>query len=143
MDTRWNDPLYTTTGINSEGLEGHAYVPNGLNVKTSNPLNSHPGTNPEQLLSLSLSTCLEATLEAIEREHHLPHTSEVRVHVAFIGSRASYQFLVHAQIKVAGVDFATAQAMTAEAEHRCPVSKLLANSGNYTVETVTEFTDPK
>lgn len=141
MDPRWHNALYTTEGINSEGLEGHAYIPNGLKVQTSSPLNQHPETNPEQLLSLSLSTCLEATLEAIEREHHLPHTSAVRVQVAFIGERAHYEFLVNAQIKISGVDFETATKMTAEAEKRCCVSQLLAGSRNYTVETVREFTN--
>ncbi|WP_375711563.1 OsmC family protein [Lentilactobacillus hilgardii] len=143
MDPRWHQALYRTEGINSEGLEGHAYVPDGLNVKTSSPLNNHPGTNPEQLLSLSLSTCLEATLEAIERERQLPHISEVRVQVAFIGARAHYEFLVNAQIKVASVDFETAKSMTAEAERRCCVSQLLAGSKNYTVETVKEFSQSK
>ncbi|MFK5280907.1 OsmC family protein, partial [Lacticaseibacillus paracasei] len=74
QDERWNHPLYTATAINDEGLEGHAYIPGGLKVQTSSPMNDHPGTNPEQLLGLSLSTCLEATLEAVEKEHGLPHT---------------------------------------------------------------------
>ncbi|MDN5968752.1 MAG: OsmC family protein, partial [Lacticaseibacillus paracasei] len=113
----------------------------GLKVQTSSPMNDHPGTNPEQLLGLSLSTCLEATLEAVEKEHGLPHTGAVRVKVAFIGTRAEYQFLVHAQVMVKGVDFDTAKTFTNEIENRCPVSKLLKNSGNYTIETVTDFKD--
>ncbi|GEP24445.1 MAG: OsmC family protein [Lentilactobacillus diolivorans] len=140
-DSRWNHTLYQTQAINSEGLEGHAYVPDGIKVKTSSPLNDHAGTNPEQLLGMSLSTCLDATLEAIEHERKLPHISAVRVKVAFIGARANYEFLVHAQIKIDGVDSQTAKAMTKEAEERCCVSKLLKNSGNYTVETVTHFDD--
>ena len=44
-DERWQHPLYTTEAINDEGLEGHAYVPGGLKVQTSSPLNDHPGTN--------------------------------------------------------------------------------------------------
>ncbi|GEL37958.1 hypothetical protein FC12_GL001291 [Lacticaseibacillus paracasei subsp. tolerans DSM 20258] len=53
QDERWNHPLYTRTAINDEGLEGHAYIPGGLKVQTSSPMNDHPGTNPEQLLGLS------------------------------------------------------------------------------------------
>ena len=71
----------------------------------------------------------------------MPHTGAVRVKVAFIGTRAEYQFLVHAQVMVKGVDFDTAKAFTGEIENRCPVSKLLKNSGNYTIETVTDFKD--
>ncbi len=138
-DSRWQTALYTTEGLNTEGLEGHAYVPNGLKVQTSSPLNQHPGTNPEQLLSLSLSTCLEATLEAVEKEHGLPHTGAVRVQVAFIGAKANYEFLVNAQIKIPGVDEKTATELTTETEKRCCVSKLLSGSANYTVETVTDF----
>ena len=88
QDERWNNPLYQTEAVNDEGLEGHAYVPGGIKVETSSPMNSHPGTNPEQLLGMSLATCLEATLEAIEKEHGVPHTAEVHVKVAFICSRA-------------------------------------------------------
>ncbi|MDN6596193.1 MAG: OsmC family protein [Lentilactobacillus parabuchneri] len=139
QDERCNNPLYQTEAVNDEGLEGHAYVPGGIKVETSSPMNSHPGTNPEQLLGMSLATCLEATLEAIEKEHGVPHTAEVHVKVAFIGSRAVYQFLVHAQIMVKGVDFETADKFAKEAENRCPVSKLLKNSGNYTAETVEQF----
>lgn len=139
-DERWNQSLlYQTEAVNDEGLNGHAYVPDGIKVETSNPLNSRPGTNPEQLLGMSLATCLEATLQAVEREHGVPHTAEVHVKVAFIGEKAEYQFLVHAQIMVKGVDFETADKFAQEAENRCPVSKLLKNSGNYTAETVTSF----
>lgn len=67
QDERWNHPLYTTTAINDEGLEGHAYIPGGLKVQTSSPTNDHPGANPEQLLGLSLNTCLEATWKRLKR----------------------------------------------------------------------------
>lgn len=72
QDERWNNPLYQTEAVNDEGLEGHAYVPGGIKVETSSPMNSHPGTNPEQLLGMSLATCLEATLEAIEKSTAFP-----------------------------------------------------------------------
>mgnify|MGYP001382268928 CR=1 FL=1 len=139
QDERWNHPLYTTTAINDEGLEGHAYIPGGLKVQTSSPMNDHPGTNPEQLLGLSLSTCLEATLEAVEKEHGLPHTGAVRVKVALIGTRAEYQLLVHAQVMAKRVDFDPAKPFTGEIENRRPVSKLRNKRGNYTIETVKYF----
>ncbi|KRN83529.1 hypothetical protein IV43_GL001466 [Ligilactobacillus acidipiscis] len=34
-DPRWQTALYTTETYNEEGLEGHAYVPDGLNLQTS------------------------------------------------------------------------------------------------------------
>lgn len=133
IDERWQKALYVTEAINDEGLEGHTYVPNGLKLKTSSPLNTNPGTNPEQLLGMSLSTCLEATLQAIEKEHGLAHTAAVHVKVAFIGSKAHYEFLVHADVFLPGVDLDLAQAMVAEVERRCPVSQLLGGSENYTI----------
>lgn len=139
MDKRWENPLYVTTTINDEGLEGHAYVPDGIKIQVSNPLNDHPGTNPEQLLGLSLATCLKATLQAVENEHHVPQSAQVHVNVAFVGQRAVFEFLVHVQIRIPAVDFATATAFVKEAEGRCPVSKLLSGNATYTIETVTEF----
>lgn len=139
MDTRWNKPLYVTTAINDEGLEGHAYIPDEIKVKISNPMNNHPATNPEQLLGMSLATCLKATLQAIENEHHVKQSAQVHVNVAFVGEQAVYEFLVHVQIRIPGVDFTTAQNFVKEAESRCPVSKLLSGNQNYTVETVERF----
>lgn len=139
MDKRWEKPLYSTVAINTEGLEGHTYIPGGISVQTSSPMNNHPGTNPEQLLGMSLATCLKATLAAIENEHHVPQSAEVSVQVAFVGQSPTFEFLVHAQIKIPAVDFTTAQAFITEAEGRCPVSKLLSQNNTYTVEAVEEF----
>ncbi|AQW20879.1 dihydroneopterin aldolase [Lentilactobacillus curieae] len=138
-DERWNNALYKTEARNDTGLEGYAYVPDGIVVKTSSPLNQHPGSNPEQLLGMSLATCLKSTLEAIEKERGIEHSAQVHVQIAFIGERAKYQFLVNARIRVPKVDLATAEDMVKEAEGRCPVSQLLSGSANYTVETVEEF----
>jgi len=139
MDPRWNEASYVTEARNDTGLEGYAYVPDGIVVKTSSPLNDRPGSNPEQLLGMSLATCLKSTLEAIENENKLEHSAQVHVNVAFIGKRAHYEFLVNAKIRIPKVDLDTAKQMVTEAEGRCPVSQLLSGSANYTVQTVTEF----
>ncbi|GBG93797.1 OsmC/Ohr family protein [Ligilactobacillus salitolerans] len=138
-DPRWQKALYTTETYNEEGLEGHAFVADGLKVATSSPLNDHPGTNPEQLLGMSLCTCLEATMQAVEKEHGLKHTSKVRAKITYIGERAHYEFLVHAQICVPGVDLDQASQLVAETEKRCCVSQLLSGSENYSVEAVKEW----
>lgn len=139
MDNRWNKTIYRTEGFNKMGLEGEAYIKDDLTVTTSSPLNKNSGTNPEQLLSLSLSTCLEATLEAIEKERKLPHTAEVRVIVGLIGQKGNFEFLVNAEIRLPGVEKELARAMVKEAEQRCCVSKLLLNSNNYIVSYVEQF----
>ncbi|MFV0560483.1 MAG: OsmC family protein [Enterococcus sp.] len=136
MDKRWSQTIYQTEGYNKTGLDGEAYIEDGLVVKTSSPLNRNPGTNPEQLLSLSLSTCLEATLETIAKEQKLPHTAEVKVTVGLLGGTGNFEFLVHAEVRLPGVEETRAKVLVKEAEHRCCVSKLLLNSGNYTIEYV-------
>ncbi|RRK11394.1 OsmC family peroxiredoxin [Lactiplantibacillus garii] len=122
--------LYTTKAINADGLRGRAYVPDGLSVAVSSPLSSAAGTNPEQLLGLALSTCLNATLEAIEREHDQPHQSTVVTTVQMSRDRFGYQFFLDAQVTIPEADQSTASAWLALAEQRCPVAKLLGASVN-------------
>lgn len=143
MDERWNNALYRTVSINDEGIDnGHAYVPGGISVQISSPMNDKPGTNPEQLLGMSLATCLKATLEAIEDEHGVPRSAQVRVNVAFVKASdgKTFEFLIHVQIRIPAVDFATAKTFVEEVEGRCPVSKLLRGNETYTVEAVETFT---
>ncbi|MCH5462133.1 dihydroneopterin aldolase [Lactobacillus sp. LC28-10] len=132
---------YETEAINNDGVQGVAYIPNGLAVAVSHPLEDTPGTNPEQLLGLSLSTCMSATLEAIEKENGLPHLASVHVHVSMVKSTDGLDFLVTARIRVPNVTHSQAVDFVHQAERRCPVSKLLRNSGNYTVEVVDNFDD--
>ncbi|GAX00997.1 OsmC family protein [Secundilactobacillus silagei] len=130
---------YETEAINNDGVNGVAYIPNGLAVAVSHPLKDAPGTNPEQLLGLSLSTCLSATLEAIEKENGLPHLAEVHVHVSMVKGTAGLEFLVTARIHIPHISHTLAVDLVQQAERRCPVSKLLSNSDNYTVEVVAGF----
>lgn len=130
---------YETEAINNDGVHGVAYIPNGLAVAVSHPLEDMPGTNPEQLLGLSLSTCLSATLEAIEKENGLSHLAQVHVHVSMVKSTDGLDFLVAAQIHIPHITHTQAVDFVHQAEHRCPVSKLLSHSDNYTVEVVDSF----
>lgn len=130
---------YETEAINNDGVKGVAYIPNGLTVAVSHPLEDAPGTNPEQLLGLSLSTCMSATLEAIEKENGLPHLAEVHVHVSMVKSTSGLDFLVTAKIRIPNITHSQAIDFVHQAEGRCPVSKLLRNSGNYTIEVVDSF----
>ncbi|AVK62045.1 dihydroneopterin aldolase [Lactobacillus sp. CBA3605] len=120
--------LYTTQAVNEDGITGQAYVPSGLAVPVSSPLSANEGSNPEQLVGLALSTCLNATLEAIEAEHHYPHQSKVVTTVQLSRDRFGYQFWVDAQVTIPSVDATTAVHWLALAESRCPVAKLLGTS---------------
>ncbi|GAJ26587.1 OsmC/Ohr family protein [Liquorilactobacillus sucicola DSM 21376 = JCM 15457] len=131
--------LYETEAVNKDGLNGYTYVENALKLKISNPRSKAPGTNPEQLLGLSLSTCMNATIQAIERERGLRHTSEVRVKVTMVKKTTGLEFLVKARVHIPSVDLETAERFVKLAEKRCPVSKLLSGSANYTIEAVENF----
>lgn len=133
-------PLYRTVANNDDGLESRSYVPGGLDVKTSTPLSAAPGANPEQFVGLALSTCLNATLEAIEKRRDLPHTSQVHTIVEMARDRRGFQFYVTAEIRLPGIDRQTAEAMVTLAESRCPVAKLLGGSENVVVKLVDDFT---
>ncbi|MFD1548122.1 OsmC family protein [Levilactobacillus fuyuanensis] len=132
-------PLYRTVAANDAGLESHSYVPDGLDVLTSHPLNDAPGANPEQFIGLALSTCLNATLEAIEERRDLPHSSQVHTIVEMARDTRGFQFYLTAEVKIPGVDHETALAMVDLAERRCPVAKLIGDNDNVVVKLVTEF----
>lgn len=132
-------PLFRTVAVNDGGLESHSFIPDGLDVLTSHPLNDAPGANPEQFIGLALSTCLNATLEAIEVRRDLPHTSQVHTIVEMARDTRGFQFYLTAEVKIPGVDRETAAAMVDLAERRCPVAKLIGNSDNVVVKLVTEF----
>ncbi|MFB9768888.1 OsmC family protein [Lactiplantibacillus modestisalitolerans] len=122
--------LYTTQAVNEDGLTGHAYVPNGLDVPISGPLSPAKGANPEQFIGLALSTCLNATLEAIEKEHDQPHQSKVVTTVKMSRDRFGYQFFLDAAVTIPEVDAETGRHWIELAETRCPVAKLLGGSAN-------------
>ncbi|MDO1601948.1 OsmC family protein [Lactiplantibacillus plantarum] len=126
--------LYTTQAVNEDGIEGHAYIPNGLEVAVSSPLKAVPGSNPEQLIGLALSTCLNATLEAIEKEHGQTHQSKVVTTVKMSRDRFGYRFFLDARVTIPEVDAETAARWLAIAETRCPVAKLVGPSANVTIQ---------
>lgn len=77
------DYLYETIAVNKDGVNGETYInkEDGLSVKVSSPLNNQIGTNPEELLGLSLSTCFNSTMKAILKEKKLVNKSRVEVKV--------------------------------------------------------------
>src|SRR5699024_12724199 len=90
--------LYTTDTYNEEGLAGHAYAKEGIEVQTSSPLNDNPGTNPEQLLGMSLCTCLVGTMEVILKEHKIDAQPKAHAKIAYVKGKGRNEFLVHAQV---------------------------------------------
>ena len=55
--------IYQVTASNRDGIDGVVTLSSGKEVETSHPLNDLPGFNPEELMGLAWSTCLNATLQ--------------------------------------------------------------------------------
>lgn len=130
--------LYHTEVINKDGLTGYSYVnePDGLSVKVASPIANTQGTNPEQLLGLSLATCLNATIEAEERRRGFVHQSVVMVEVDLSHDTVGYQFFVNVKISIPHVTNEEAQDILTIAKQRCPMVKLLANAQNVRYQLV-------
>ncbi|MGY1551475.1 OsmC family protein [Microbacterium sp. A588] len=126
---------YRTEAINRDGGDGVAQIPDGLTVTVSSPLNPDrdpAGTNPEQLLALAWSTCLNATAQAVvARQSRTAVRVEVELHHA--SEESGYEFHVDGYLSVEGADAAETERVLAAAHARCPVSKLLGGAANVRV----------
>lgn len=120
---------YRTQAINSDGGDGTAHVPGGLAVAVTSPLgaNVDVGTNPEQLLALAWSTCLNATAQVIVNgDRRTSVRVEVELHPSEPGP--GYEFQADAYLSVEGATHTQTEEILAAAHARCPVSKLLRSS---------------
>lgn len=128
--------LFRTEVINSDGVAGQAFVKNGLSVTVSSPLSPEPGTNPEELLGLAYSTCLNATVQTILNEQGQNNKSTVQVNVVLVGASGAYSFKVTALVWIDALSLEESQAIVNDAHQRCPVSKLMADSKSVSVQAV-------
>jgi len=121
------ESLYHTEIVNDEGLNGTAFVKDGLEFETSDPLKSTPGTNPEQLFGLSWATCLNATIEALLNGRGLTAKSKVEVHVDFSKEESGrgYFFDLKAFVAIEGLEQEVVEKIAKSAHQRCPVSKII------------------
>lgn len=116
----------TSAGIDSASPV--ARVPGGIAVTTSSPLRGPTppeATDPEQLLALAWSTCLNATVQALIGERA---RSRVRVEVVLAEApeRGGFAFHPTAILSVEGMPAAEADELVRRAHTRCPVSRLIS-----------------
>lgn len=118
---------YRTEAINGDGGTGTARVTGGMEVSVASPLASNPdpdASNPEQLLALAWSTCLNATAQAlVKRERRTSVRTEVELHDAAEGP--GYEFRVETYLSAEGLSLDETSELLERAHARCPVSKLL------------------
>ncbi len=134
---------YRTSASNADGGRGVSAVPGGLAVRVSSPLDPErePGTSdPEQLLALAWSTCLDATAQAIVRGERRTRV-RVDVELADAEGRDGFEFHVTATVSAEGLDDEATRRLAAAAHDRCPISRLL--HGASTVQVTTELYRPQ
>ena len=126
---------YRTEAINGDGGTGTARVIDGMEVPVASPLapNLDPdASNPEQLLALAWSTCLNATAQAlVKQERRTAVRIEVELHDAAEGP--GYEFHVDAHLSAEGLTLAETEDLLERAHARCPVSKLLRGASTVRV----------
>ena len=138
--TRNDEFLYETNTINKDGVNGSSYVnrEDGLKVEVSSPLNDSPGTNPEELLGLSLSTCFNATIHAMLEDQNLINQSKVEVLVQLKKepNEPGYYFEVVVLASIEGLPIEQAEEIIHLSGARCPVFKLVQGSHTVNLKTV-------
>ena len=134
------DYLYETIAVNKDGVNGETYInkEDGLSVKVSSPLNNQIGTNPEELLGLSLSTCFNSTIKAILKEKKLVNKSRVEVKVQLKKELEGTGFLFDILILAAIDDLnpEVIEDIVHAASLRCPVYKLIKESDTVSVHII-------
>ncbi|SFC45238.1 Organic hydroperoxide reductase OsmC/OhrA [Alkalibacterium subtropicum] len=134
------DHLFEATVHNEDGVEGTAYVEGEgkLNVTVSSPVNDQPGTNPEELFGLALTTCLNATIKSLLKARGLTNKSKVtaKIQLRREDSGAGYYFQVYVFAAIEGLELDRADAIVQSADKRCPVAKLTQNASTITLKTV-------
>lgn len=132
--------LYETTVHNTDGVDGVAYVEGdkSLSVVTSSPLNDSPGTNPEELFGLALTTCLNATIESLLKARGLTHKSKVSATIQLKREDSGVGFYFQVAIAAAIENLALEEAdkIIQSADKRCPVAKLTQGATTISLQTI-------
>ncbi len=115
--------LYHAEVVNEKGLSGVSFIRGNeqLALGVSSSLVKGAGTNAEQLIGLTVSTCFNGTLELVERSHNLPHKSVIHTGVDMVKDGEGYAFILRIQILMEGVAHDQAEALVEEAKDRSPL----------------------
>lgn len=133
------DAMYTATATAIGGRNGEVSTDDGIvKFKLSIPKSmGGPGvpgaTNPEQLFASGYAACFGSALEFVAKQKKVQVQSvEVTAHVG-IGAKAGGGFQLGASldVRLPGVDHATAQSLVDAAHQVCPYSN--ATRGNMEV----------
>ena len=127
--------VYETIVTNEDGSYAKVFAENGfyVNVKPVKEADSEH-TNPEQLIGASWATCLNITVKSILKAKQMKNKSKVRVHVKlFFDPITRYSFTLDAYVSIENLSLEETKVIAETADRFCPVSKLLKNSGQVTL----------
>jgi osmotically inducible protein OsmC len=104
-----------------------------LDIRFATPNSDRIGTSPEHLLAAAWSACLESAVElaAHKSKVRLPAGVDIEAEVDLNTGHDGLYLSARFNIRVAGIDRETAQALVAKAHDICPYSK--ATRGNIDV----------
>lgn len=119
--------IYKTEVINEKGTDGFVKTDSGLELKTTSMRkSSSQAADPEQLMGMAWSTCLNATMIALLEARKVDKKTRVRVEVEFKQDKpGSYYFELTAYGAVEGWTLEESLKLVHQAHQRCPVSKLI------------------
>lgn len=133
------EKLYSTEIRNENGTRGSVELVGGTSYPVSSPLEKdHDGFNPEQLMGMAWSTCLNATLISLLKAQSKEHVkSRVRVVVDMCkeSEMVGYFFRMKAYVSVEGFSLDETQKIAKQADRFCPVSKLIKQNPHVTLES--------
>lgn len=134
------DYLFEATVHNEDGVDGTAYVEGegSLSVTVSSPTSSEPGTNPEELFGLALTTCLNATIQSLLKARGMDNRSKVtaKIQLKREASGIGYFFQVFTYASIEGLSLDQADTIVQSADKRCPVAKLTHEASTIELQTV-------
>jgi Ohr subfamily peroxiredoxin len=126
--------LYTGKTRTSGGRDGASRSDDGrLDVKLSSPGSTGEGTNPEQLFAAGWSACFIGAIGAVAaaRKIALPKDLAIDAEIDLGKTGDAYLLQARLNVRLPGIDAATAQSLIDEAHQTCPYSK--ATRGNIDV----------
>jgi lipoyl-dependent peroxiredoxin len=127
--------LYTARAHTTGGREGQSRTDDGrLDVQLSSPGGAGTGTNPEQLFAAGYSACFIGAMKAVAAKQKitLPQDLSVDAEVDLGPVGQAYGIAVRMNIRLPGMDTASARQLVDTAHQVCPYSN--ATRGNIDVQ---------
>ncbi len=126
------EKLYTAKATSVGGRNGHVASDDkiiDLDLRSPGSPDKGNFSNPEQLFAAGYAACFDGALNFLARlDHAKIGQTETTALVSLNKDGEGFAISVELQVKVPGVDKATAEALVAKAHQFCPYSKATRNN---------------